>query len=277
MNAVQNEYPKISIVTPSYNQARTLEKTILSVLNQNYPNLEYIIMDGGSTDDSVKIIQNYASRLTYWQSKPDGGQSAAINTGFTYATGDIFAWLNSDDWYEKNTLHKVARFFIEHNDAQWTVGYGEMRKPNGKVIRRTQPDSDITANWLAEWGKNGRKILQPTCFWKRELWHQAGGLKKEYHFALDLDLWLRFSRYATARLIPELLACAEYESNIKSLRCQHLSLIETTLALSENGYRDEAIYFLTPFVKFATKVRSVVEFCLPASIVEWLRRRIRGD
>src|SRR3954469_25975702 len=104
--------PKISIVTPSFNQEQFLEETILSVLNQHYPNLEYIIIDGGSKDNSVDIIKKYADRLTFWISEPDKGQSDGINKGLCRCTGEIVTWLNSDDCYLEGTLHKVANYFM---------------------------------------------------------------------------------------------------------------------------------------------------------------------
>jgi len=116
------DYPKISIITPSYNQGRYIEQTIQSVLSQNYPNLEYIIIDGGSTDETVDIIKKYESQLTYWVSEKDSGQTDAINKGFAKCTGYIINWLNSDDYYEPATLHRVANAFMNNKDCKVVCG-----------------------------------------------------------------------------------------------------------------------------------------------------------
>ncbi len=115
-------YPKISIVTPSFNQGKYIEQTILSVLDQHYPNFEYIIVDGGSTDETVEIIKRYEQRLTWWVSKPDAGQTDAINKGFAKCTGDIFNWINSDDYYEPGTFHKLAALFTNNPSVNVVCG-----------------------------------------------------------------------------------------------------------------------------------------------------------
>ncbi|NVO00781.1 MAG: glycosyltransferase, partial [Geobacteraceae bacterium] len=150
-NKVMTAPPKITIVTPSYNQGRFLEKTILSVLDQGYPNLEYIVIDGGSTDESVEIIKKYADRLTYWVSEPDRGQSHAINKGFERATGEIFGWLNSDDWYHPGALQAVAEAFAANPDVGAVVGAGEMVDEEGKQLiykSTTKVDLDFLYHWL---------------------------------------------------------------------------------------------------------------------------------
>ncbi|MEM8523656.1 MAG: glycosyltransferase family 2 protein, partial [Bacteroidota bacterium] len=127
-------YPKISIVTPSFNQSNFLERTIRSVLLQNYPNLEYVIIDGGSNDDSIEIIKKYERWLTYWTSEKDDGQAQAINKGLQHCTGLVFNWLNSDDWYLPNVLEVIGRTFAQHPDLQVFCGQQYLRYANGESI-----------------------------------------------------------------------------------------------------------------------------------------------
>ena len=129
-------YPRISIVTPSFNQGKYIEQTIQSVLSQNYPNLEYIIIDGGSTDGTVEIIKKYEQQLTYWISEPDKGQTDAINKGFAKCTGEIFNWINSDDYYSPNSLHIVAEVFSENPTAKVVCGLenGFYNEQQSKIV-----------------------------------------------------------------------------------------------------------------------------------------------
>src|SRR5215203_2054072 len=180
-------YLKISIITPSYNQVSFLEQTILSVLGQNYPNLEYIIMDGGSTDGSVEIIKKYENRLSYWVSEKDGGQAPAINNGFSHATGDILGWLNSDYLFMPDTLFYVAD----------VMQSGEQGIYFGNCIRYKE------GNKLVTWGsdvkgdsqkfslKNTDFIIQPSSFWSRDVWEKNGELNENLNYAFDWEWYLR--------------------------------------------------------------------------------------
>ena len=184
---------RISIVTPSYNQAQFLERTILSVLNQNYPNLEYIIMDGGSTDGSVDIIKEYEKYLAYWVSAKDGGQSEAIKNGFERATGSILAWINSDDIYLPDTLLKVADAFSI--DKKTDVLYGNMyiidKDDRVTEERRLMPWIPIVSKLGTLYGGYGGGY-QPSSFWKSELYNKVGGLDTSFRFCMDNDLIIRF-------------------------------------------------------------------------------------
>lgn len=199
--------PKISIVTPSFNQAEYLEECIDSILSQNYQNLEYIIMDGGSTDGSVDIIKRYAKHLTYWQSRPDGGQYAAIDDGFRRSTGEIMTWLNSDDKFHPGAFETVASIFSTHEEVQWIMG-----RPNGF-------GADGAGKWVLDYlplwsrekylNKNYHNpyIQQEGTFWQRSLWEQAGSyMNCSLKLAGDLELWMRFFRHTQLYSVDALLA-----------------------------------------------------------------------
>jgi glycosyltransferase involved in cell wall biosynthesis len=180
-------YPKISVITPNYNLDKYLEKTILSVIGQHYPNLEYIIIDGGSTDNSVDIIKKYEHQLAYWVSEKDNGQSHAINKGFERATGDIFAWLNSDDLYMPNILNYIV----------------ESVKKNGSGIYFGECIHFKEDNELHSWGskvydtsKNSTLeqidfIIQPSSFWTKEVWKKNKNLNDNIHYGFDWEWFLR--------------------------------------------------------------------------------------
>lgn len=180
------DWPKISIVTPSYNQAEFLEDAIRSVLLQSYPNLEYIIIDGGSTDGSVEIIKKYEPWLTYWVSEPDRGQSHAINKGFEKATGDIFGWINSDDYYAPGAFTHIAKMFLENN-TNWMSGVCHIIHSTGETVSSNSEPQEFE-NWLL-----GCPLAQPSVFWRRELWQTVGGVDTNLHYSFDYDLWMKFS------------------------------------------------------------------------------------
>jgi glycosyltransferase involved in cell wall biosynthesis len=186
-------FPKISVITPSFNQAAYLEETIQSVLSQNYPNLEYIIIDGGSTDGSVDIIKKYADRLHYWVSEPDGGMYEAIQKGFAQSTGDMMGWLNSDDMLHKNALFSISEL-LSLPGVEWIQGQATFYDEQGRTVHIRPVESWNRLRYLQndyEW------IQQESTYWTRELWEKAGGyVSVSYKYAGDLELWNRFFQHA---------------------------------------------------------------------------------
>lgn len=204
--------PRITVVTPSFNQAQFLETTMLSVLGQCYENLEYIVMDGGSNDGSVEIIRRHESKLAHWTSGPDGGQAAALNNAFARATGDIFCWLNSDDFFIPGALHLVAKMLGDSIGKPAFV-YGSClffreEESWAKVVRpRPHDAARLRARAF---------IIQPSAFWTRQLWEAAGPLDASLHFGFDWDFFLRGTKHCDFRTTPEILSAYRFHSAHKS-------------------------------------------------------------
>jgi glycosyltransferase involved in cell wall biosynthesis len=205
-------WPKISIITPSYNQGQFLERTIISVLNQNYPNLEYIVMDGGSSDGSVEIIRRYADKLIYWKSAPDKGQSAAIADGFALASGDIIGWLNSDDMFVPNALINVANAFLAAPEICAVTGRCVMIDTDGKPFAVGIP---IIRCWRSMLYL-GSGFYQMATFWKKSAYEAVGQLNTEMYFSFDADLFVRLRRYGEFKVIPNYLAAYRYHKSTKT-------------------------------------------------------------
>lgn len=183
--------PKVSVITPSYNQASYLEETIRSVLDQDYPNIEYIIIDGGSTDGSVDIIRKYESRLAYWISEPDRGQTHAINKGMEKATGKYRAYLNSDDCYLPGALSQVVAAFQENPDVDLVYGRCRMVDRHGRTIGQRAGDISNTDElldlWRVWWG--GRNFVQPEVFWTARVAERIGPFREDLHYVMDYEYW----------------------------------------------------------------------------------------
>jgi glycosyltransferase involved in cell wall biosynthesis len=211
VTAHDTDWPRISVVTPSYNQGCFLEQCIRSVLDQGYPNLEYIILDGGSTDDSLSIISKHAPQLTWWVSEPDGGQSAAINRGFRRASGVLVAWLNSDDFYLPGALKAVAAAYRQNPRASFYLGNGQRVDKAGNPLSSFFPN-DIVRFHRPALVHGLNYILQPATFISRKHLTKAGYLDEQLKFGMDSDLWLRLSALAEPESVQALLAASrEYD------------------------------------------------------------------
>ena len=220
-------YPKISIVTPSFNQGRYIEQTILSVLDQNYPNLEYIIIDGGSTDETVEIIKKYEQHLSYWISEPDKGQTDAINKGFAKCTGEIFNWINSDDYYESNVFFKLAQLFIINPSVNVVCGreWGfKDDEPSDKILH----PGTIIGKTVFETIRIGI-IDQPCTFLRKELIDTFFPLDDSLKYVMDRQLWWSYLlKYGQ----DNILKTAEIFTNFR-LHAQSKSVAEAELFEAE--------------------------------------------
>lgn len=198
-----NTLPAITLVTPSFNQAPFLERTLQSVLNQGYPDLEYIVADGGSTDGSKEIIQRHASNLAAWWSEPDRGQYEALNKGFARSSGAVMGWLNADDLHLPWTLRAVGEIFAQFPEIEWLTTTSPMTiraddLPTGLSAMSAPPYAEafFRGECVARPGRRGY-LMQEGTFWRRDLWQAAGGhLDTQFKLAADFDLWARFFQQA---------------------------------------------------------------------------------
>lgn len=228
MNLRENNgarWPKISVVTPSFNHAGYIEKTIKSVLDQKYPNLEYIIIDGGSEDGSVEIIERYSEHLAHWVSEPDEGQTHALIKGFQRATGDIMGWLCSDDLYEPHTLHEVADIFMRN--PGWQVVYGDGMWMDGDG-NPTKAKKEIDFNRFI-FMHDFNYVPQPSTFWRRGIYERVGGLDPRWNLAMDTDLWARFAELTELHHVPRQWSRVHYYPEQKTFR------------LLDDKYREDAL------------------------------------
>jgi glycosyltransferase involved in cell wall biosynthesis len=231
--------PAITIVTPSLNQARFVEATIRSVLLQGYPALEYVIMDGGSTDGTIDIIRKYEPWLARWVSAKDRGQSDALNRGLAQASGEVVGWLCSDDRLLPGALHALARFRASNLDAIAWAGACRTVTAEGRSFYTNAPRG-ATREELADWGRTGR-ISQPACFFTRDAWQRLGGVEESYHYAMDFDLWLRMSAIGRIALTGATWAEETLHEATKSFGQRGRSLAEVHLVQIRHGFERIAL------------------------------------
>jgi glycosyltransferase involved in cell wall biosynthesis len=198
--------PTVSLVTCSYQQGRFLGATMRSVFDQQYPALEYIVVDGGSKDGSAALIESHAARLAWWVSEPDEGQTDALIKGFARSTGEVMGWLCSDDLLLPGALHTVGRYFAEHPQVDWVYGDALWIDAHGAPLRTKREMRWSRTAFLFD----HNYLAQPSVFWRRRLYDAVGGLQPGWNLAMDADLWLRFARRSRPAHLQRYLSCMRY-------------------------------------------------------------------
>ena len=206
-------HPKVSVITPSFNQGEFIERTILSVGSQDYPNIEHIVIDGGSTDSTLSILREYEDSII-WKSEPDKGQPEAINKGFLLSTGEIVAWLNSDDTYQPSAVRRAVDFLSEHPDVGMVYGDCRMIDEKDEVIGHWVDSLDFDLDLLTSKALN--YIPQPTVFFRREILDTIGLLDVNLQMAMDYDYWIRIGQRFKVKRIPVVLGNFRVHQNAKS-------------------------------------------------------------
>lgn len=207
------EWPKISIVTPTFNQGKYIEETILSIISQNYPNLEYIIVDGGSTDNTLDIIKKYNNQIAYWVSEPDRGQTHALNKGFARCTGEIVAYINSDDYYEGGTFFKVASYF--QNPSVDIINGGCASFKEGEKEVTVHKANFVTYKRLIKYWTDAIPA-QPSVFFRRYVLEKVGYPDESLVYSMDVDMWMKMSKHFNFVRVNELFSYYRLHSTSKS-------------------------------------------------------------
>ncbi len=211
------ERPLFSIVIPTLNQGPFIEDTLLSILWQGYDNVEIIVVDGGSTDDTPAVLERYRPWISVLISEPDRGQSDAINKGFRRASGSILAWLNSDDLYLPGAFRTVLDSFAAHPDGRWVIGSGDIISADQQFLRHVPAREGSQQTLMAI--ENDCFLLQQSCFWSASLWREAGGqVDESLSLLMDYDLWWRFSQRCAGIVTQEKLGAMRYYATVKTRR-----------------------------------------------------------
>lgn len=224
---------KITVVTPSYNHAKFIERTVRSILLQRYENLEYIVMDGGSKDDTLEVLQPYRSQIAHLVSEKDEGQADAIARGFEQSTGEIMAWVNSDDMLAPGTLEYVNWFFTNHPEVDAIYSH------------RLAVDADDNVIWYWHLPRHSSYMMsrwdlipQETCFWRRSLWERAGNVDKRYQFAMDYDLFVRYMKTGRLRRVNRFLGAFRQHDSAKTTQLMNtVGVAEIHRVWVENNFK----------------------------------------
>lgn len=258
--ALMKELPRISVITPSFNQGGFIEKTICSVLDQAYPNLEYFVVDGGSTDASVDILRKYDRQISWWVSESDRGQSHAINKGFARASGDILCWLNSDDFFEMGALHVVARLLANGSGQSVVAGHCVRHRSDGSQPELLRGHADSHWKLLQYW--RPYTLHQPSIFWRREVYEKIGPLNEDLDLVMDYDYWLRITRHFQIHDVDSVLSHCMYHAAAKT-------------ADNYQGYHRERRHLALKTARASPSIRYLM-FCFRAAVVE-LKAAVRKN
>jgi glycosyltransferase involved in cell wall biosynthesis len=256
--------PLVSIITPSFNQSRYIEATIRSVLQQDYPSIEYIIVDGGSDDGSVDIIKRHADKLAWWVSEQDRGQTDALNKGFSHAKGEILAWINSDDTYEPGALTRAVQYLVEHPETGMVYADTNFIDETGRVIGRF-PAAQTDYRRLQQGYVH---IPQQATFFRASLWKQVAPLDPDFYFAMDYDLWVRLAKLALFTYLPgQTWANFRLHTSAKTIAADDRCWPE----MLKVHYRNGGSFFAMIVAKYYARK-------LAAPLLNWRRRqRIRQN
>jgi len=251
--------PLVSIVTPSFNHVNFIEATMQSVLMQDYPNIEYMVVDGSSNDGTVDVIQKYADKLAWWVSEKDKGQTDAINKGFARAHGEFLAWINSDDTYEPGAVSAAVKYLQEHPEVGMVYGDCNFINESGNVIGKfnsAQTDYQLLRQGYVH-------IPQQTMFFRRELWEQVGPLDPSFYFAMDYDLWTRIAARSRIQYVPQTWANFRLHTSGKTIIADDRCWPEMVRV----HYRDGGSFFSVIVAKYY--IRKLV-----APLWNWRRRKM---
>lgn len=262
-------YPRISVVTPSLNQGEFLEQTILSVLEQDYNNLEYIIIDGGSKDNSVEIIRKYEKYLAYWISEKDNGQAEAIDKGFRHSTGEVLAWLNSDDQYCPGALNVVGQYFDQNPEVDLLYGDYYLLRRNGTYKLKKKIDFDYMVALYCY-----LMIPQPSAFWRSTLYNDVGGLDITLSYSMDYDLFLRMARHGCVKHLKLPLSVFRLHTQSKS--------VANSDRFAEENYRIQKkhipeTFLSTPYFHFKKNLlllKTVLLFLFQRGVIVYKKEKV---
>ena len=244
---------KISVIVPSFNQGEYLERTLCSILDQEYPNLELIVMDGGSTDSSVEILERYNDKISYWVSEPDKGQTDALVKGFDKSTGAIQCWLNSDDMHEPITLRSVADYFAKHLDVDAVFGSTLWIDSEDRSLRVHHEIPFVRFIWLHTYNY----IPGMSMFWRRSIYERSGGLNPDFNLAMDADLWARFSNMGKIGHVREIWSRMRFYPEQKNRRMREASDREDQIIRSREWGNDNP-----PFLSAKRRVAQAMRVLL---------------